>query len=449
MARLFGTDGVRGIANTELTPMLAYKLGQVGAYVLTKHTNHKPKVIIGKDTRISGDMLEAALSAGLCSVGAEVVLVGVVPTPAVAHLTRFFEADVGVVISASHNPMEYNGIKFFNSKGYKLNDDIENEIEDIILDNKEEIKVPTGADLGTISYNFNAIDEYIAFAKSTISTDLNGLKIAIDCANGAASASAKRVLGDLGATVFTINDQPNGTNINKDCGSTHLEHLQKFVCEIGADIGLAFDGDADRVLAVDESGSIVDGDKIMAICALDMNRRGVLKDSTIVATVMSNLGLYIMAKENGLNIVQTKVGDRYVLDEMAASNYSIGGEQSGHVIMLDYNTTGDGLVTGLQLLAVMKSSGNPLSVLADAMTVMPQVLVNAQVKTENKNAYTEDANIMKMIEEIEKEFSGNGRVLIRPSGTEPLVRVMIEGKDIDSITKKAQELAKLIETKLK
>ncbi len=447
MGRLFGTDGVRGIANTELTVELAFKLGQAGAYVLTEEAR-KPKVIIGKDTRISGDMLESALAAGLCSVGAEVILVGVIPTPAVAYLTRLYQADAGIVISASHNPMEYNGIKFFNNKGFKLSDEIEEKIESLILDNSDEIKLSVGEDIGRIVYKNEAVNDYCEFAKSTVSTKLDGLKIAIDCANGASSVTAKKVLEDLGADVFVINDRPNGININKNCGSTHIEQLCEFVKTVEADIGLAFDGDADRVLATDENGNLVDGDKIMAICALDMREQGKLNDNVIVATVMSNLGLFIMAEEKGLDVKKTKVGDRYVLEEMYKNNYSIGGEQSGHIIILEHNTTGDGLVTALQLLAVVKNSGKKVSELASVMEVLPQVLINAKVKTENKNAYTENAEIMSEIEKIEAEFSGNGRVLIRPSGTEPLVRVMIEGKDIEVITQRAESLAKLIEEKL-
>ena len=447
MGRLFGTDGVRGVANTELTVELAFKLGQAGAYVLSAETK-KPKIIIGKDTRISGDMLESALAAGLCSVGAEVIIVGVIPTPAVAYLTRLYNADAGIVISASHNPMEYNGIKFFNNKGFKLNDKIEEKIEELILDKPNEIKVAVGEGIGKIIYKYDAVEDYREFAKSTISTNFNGIKIAIDCANGASSVTAKKVLKDLGAEVYVINDQPNGININKDCGSTHMEQLSEYVKNTGADIGLAFDGDADRVLATDENGILVDGDKIMAICALDMKEQGKLNDNVIVATVMSNLGLFIMADEKGLDVKKTKVGDRYVLEEMYKNNYSIGGEQSGHIIILEHNTTGDGLVTALQLLSVVKKSGKKVSELASVMEVLPQVLINAKVKTENKNAYTENSKIMLEIEKIESEFSGNGRVLIRPSGTEPLVRVMIEGKDIDIITQRAKNLAKLIEETL-
>lgn len=447
MGRLFGTDGVRGVANTELTVELAFKLGQAGAYVITEEAR-KPKFIIGKDTRISGDMLESALAAGLCSVGAEVILVGVIPTPAVAYLTRLYKADAGIVISASHNPMEYNGIKFFNNKGFKLSDEIEEKIESLILDNSEEIKLSVGEDIGRIVYKNDGVNDYREFAKSTIPTKLDGMKIAIDCANGASSVTAKKVLEDLGAEVFVINDTPNGVNINKNCGSTHIEQLCEYVKTVGADIGLAFDGDADRVLATDENGELVDGDKIMAICALDMREQGKLNNNVIVATVMSNLGLFIMADEKGLEVKKTKVGDRYVLEEMYKNNYSIGGEQSGHIIILEHNTTGDGLVTALQLLSVVKKSGKKVSELATVMEVLPQVLINAKVKSENKNAYTENTEIMSEIEKIEAEFSGNGRVLIRPSGTEPLVRVMIEGKDINVITERAEKLAKLIEEKL-
>ena len=393
MGRLFGTDGVRGVANSELTVELAFKLGQAGAYVLSKESR-KPKIIIGKDTRISGDMLESALAAGLCSVGAEVILVGVIPTPAVAYLTRLYKADAGIVISASHNPMEYNGIKFFNNKGFKLSDEIEEKIASLILDNSEAIKLSVGEDIGKIVYKSDGVNDYREFAKSTIPTKLDGMKIAVDCANGASSVTAKKVLEDLGAEVFVINDTPNGVNINKNCGSTHISQLCEHVKKVEADIGIAFDGDADRVLATDENGNIVDGDKIMAICALDMKERGKLNDNVIVATIMSNLGLFLMAEEKGLEVKKTKVGDRYVLEEMHKNNYSIGGEQSGHIIFLEHNTTGDGLVTALQLLSVVKKSNKKTSELASVFEVLPQVLVNAKVKTQNKNAYTENKEIM-------------------------------------------------------
>ncbi|NLM12779.1 MAG: phosphoglucosamine mutase, partial [Epulopiscium sp.] len=409
MGRLFGTDGVRGVANTELTIELAYKLGQAGAYVLTKETHHQPIILVGRDTRISGNMLEAALIAGICSVGAKAIKIGVVPTPAVAYLTRKYKADAGVVISASHNPVKYNGIKFFNSEGYKLRDELEEEIEGIILDHTEELPTPIGEEVGTIVEEPNALDEYIAFLKSTVDVDLKGLKIAVDCANGAAYMAGPKVLEALGAELIVIGNEPNGCNINKDCGSTHMEYLQEVVKANKVDLGLAFDGDADRCLAIDENGNLVDGDQIMAICGLQMKKENTLTGNTIVATVMSNLGLFIMAEKNGLNIEKTKVGDRYVLEEMLKDNYKLGGEQSGHIIFLDYNTTGDGILTALQLLSVMKKTGKKLSELASVMEVLPQVLVNAKVSNDKKYSYLENEKIKKAIEELEQKFAGEGR----------------------------------------
>jgi len=448
MGRLFGTDGVRGVANKELTAGLAYKLGQAGAYVLTGELKHTPKIIVGMDTRISGDMLEAALVAGICSVGAEAVCLGIMPTPAIAYLTRLYNADAGVVISASHNPFEFNGIKFFNNQGYKLPDEIEDKIEAIILDNAVELPSPVGSELGRKSLSESALDDYVAFLKKTIDVDLKGLKIAIDCANGASYEVAPYTLFELGAEVTVINNEPDGLNINKDCGSTHMKQLQEKVVEIGADIGLAFDGDADRMLAVDEKGNVIDGDQIMAVIGLDLKNKGKLSKDTIVATVMSNMGFDIMGKKEGLNIAKTKVGDRYVLEEMLAKGYILGGEQSGHVIFLEHNTTGDGMVTGLQLLQVLKTSGKKVSELASVMQILPQVLKNAKVSNDKKHSYLEDEVIAKACKELEEEFHGEGRVLIRPSGTEPLVRVMIEGKDQDFITKKAVDLVKVIEERL-
>lgn len=450
MGRLFGTDGVRGIANEELTPELAFHIGRAGAYVLTGDSGRKPRIVVGKDTRISGDILEAALVAGICSVGAEAVIAGVIPTPAIAYLVRSEGFDAGVMISASHNSFEHNGIKFFSGEGYKLRDEIEDRIERIILDKAEEIVAPTHEKIGHISHDDTLVRKYIDFAKQTISGSLRGLKVAIDCANGASSVTAEYALKELGAEVLTIHNRPNGININADCGSTHIEGFMAYVKETGADVGLAFDGDADRVLAVDETGAFVDGDKIMAVCALDMRERGLLEDNTVVATVMSNLGFFVMGEENHLKIKRTKVGDRYVLEEMLKHGHRIGGEQSGHVILLEHNTTGDGLVTGLQLLNVMKRSGRKLSDLAAVMQVYPQVLVNAKVKNEYKNeeSYMAVPEIKKKIEEIEAQFTNAGRVLIRPSGTEPLVRVMIEGKDEVCIKNCAEELAQLMEEKL-
>lgn len=450
MGRMFGTDGVRGIANKELTPELAFEIGQAGAYVLTGSTGKKPVILVGKDTRISGDILECALTAGLCSVGAKVVSAGVIPTPAIAYLVRRFGFDAGVMISASHNPFEHNGIKFFSGEGYKLKDETEEKIEAIILDKAEEVKRAVCEDIGHREEDYSLADEYIKFAMSVTDVRLDGIKIAIDCANGSASVTAKRALEGLGAEVFVTCDKPDGININKDCGSTHIENLAEFVKETKADVGLAFDGDADRVLAVDENGDMVDGDKIMAVCALDMRSRGKLEDNTVVATVMSNLGFFKMGEKEKLNIKRTKVGDRYVLEEMLKCGHKIGGEQSGHVILLDHNTTGDGLVTGITLVSVMKRTGRKLSDLASVMKVYPQVLINAKVKNEFKSEdkYMAVPEIREKISELEAAFAGSGRVLIRPSGTEPLVRVMIEGQNEEEIKRYAEELAHLMEEKL-
>jgi len=388
------------------------------------------------------------LVAGMCSVGADVVISGVIPTPAIAYLVRTEGFDAGVMISASHNPFEHNGIKYFSGTGYKLSDEIEEEIEAIILDNAVEIENPTHEKVGNVTYDYSLCDKYIEFAKSTIDVDFSGMKIAIDCANGASSMTAEKTLKGLGAEVTVINNTPDGININNNCGSTHIEGLMELVKNGDFVGGLAFDGDADRVLAVDSNGELVDGDKIMAICGLDMKERGILAKNAIVATVMSNLGLFVMGEKNGVNIPKTKVGDRYVLEEMLKEGYSIGGEQSGHVIFLEHNTTGDGLVTGLQLLSVVKRTGKTMAELATVMDTFPQVLINAKIKNENKEKYKEDAEIMAVISAMEEEFASTGRVLIRPSGTEPLVRVMIEGKDVDVITEKARMLADLLEKKL-
>ena len=445
MGKLFGTDGIRGIANKELTAELAFKTGQCDAYVLTKHTSKRPRILIGKDTIKSGDMLEAALTAGLCSMGANVIPLGVIPTPAVAYLTRLYKADAGVVISASHNPCEYNGIKFFNGDGYKLSDGIENEIESYILGERTIEDLPTHGKVGYVSANHNAIEDYVNFACSTIDCTLEGIKVAIDCANGASYQTAFKALNKLGASVEAIHNTPNGVNINDKCGSTHLESLQSYTVSIGADVGIAFDGDADRMLAVDEKGNIIDGDQVMAVCADFMRKNGTLKQNTLVATVMSNLGLFIAGEKMGIDIPKTKVGDRYVLEEMLKNGYNIGGEQSGHIIFLDFNTTGDGLVSALQFLSVLKKTGMKASEAAAIVEVMPQVLCNAVVKPENKQAYLENPEIAAACKALEDEFAGEGRVLIRPSGTEPLVRVMIEGKDKKYIGKKAKELADMIE----
>lgn len=444
MARMFGTDGVRGVAGTELTIELATKLGQAGAYVLTKEKSHKPTIMVGCDTRISGGMLANALMAGICSVGANAIYVGVAPTPAIAYLTRKHKVDAGVVISASHNPMEFNGIKFFNGEGYKLSDELEDEIEALIKNGMKDIDFPTGAGIGKIDYRFDIVDEYVEFEKETVPVDLSGLKIVIDCAEGASSYTSVKTLKDLGADLIAIHTEPDGTNINADCGSTHMDELKARVVSEKADVGIAFDGDADRMLAVDENGKMVDGDEIMAICGNYLKSKGRLAKDTIVVTVMTNLGFSIMGKEQDINIEKTKVGDRYVLENMKENGYNLGGEQSGHVIFLDDNTTGDGLLSALHLLQVMVDTGKPLSELAKVMEVLPQALVNAKVPNDKKESYMEYSDIAEAIAELEKKFAGEGRVLIRPSGTEPLVRVMIEGKDQKVIDEEAHKLAELI-----
>ena len=445
MARLFGTDGVRGVANRELTPLLAMQLGQAGAYVLTKEKAHKPTIMVGCDTRISGDMLANALMAGACSVGANCVYVGVIPTPAVAYLTQKYRVDAGVVISASHNPVEFNGIKFFDGNGYKLPDAMEDEIEELIRNQMPGIKFPTGAGVGKIKYRTDAREEYINHAICSVPVDLSGLKIVVDCAEGASCYTSVETLKELGGNIVAIHNNPDGTNINANCGSTHMEELQERVVYEKANVGLAFDGDADRLLAVDENGKIVDGDQIMAIVGNYMKSQGKLKKDTIVATIMSNLGFFLMGEKNHLVMEQTKVGDRYVLERMKEIGASLGGEQSGHIIFLDENTTGDGLLSALHLLQVMVDTGKPLSELAGIMEVLPQALVNAKVANNKKDKYLEYPQIAEAIAELEKKFAGEGRVLIRPSGTEPLVRVMIEGKNQQEIQQEAEKLAELIQ----
>ena len=432
MSRMFGTDGVRGIANTELTAELAYSLGRAGAFVLTEGT-HKPKILVAKDTRISGDMLEAALVAGILSVGAEAVILGVVPTPAVAHLTREYKADAGVMISASHNPVEYS---------------LEDQIQAVIEGGFEGVPSPIGGNVGRSYTEETALREYIDYALSTINTDLKGLRVALDCANGAAYKAAVKAFRSLGARVYVINDNPDGNNINENCGSTHMEELMDYVVRKKCDIGFAFDGDADRCLAVDEKGDMINGDFLLTICAKALKESGQLKDDTLVVTVMSNLGLDIAAKREGINLVKTKVGDRYVLEEMLKDNYVLGGEQSGHIIFLDHNTTGDGLVTALQVAAILKESGKTFSELAGVMKELPQVLVNAKVPNEKKNIYLEDAEIIAAIQEVEAKLNGVGRVLIRPSGTEPLVRVMLEGENQEEINEMANRIANLTLSKV-
>lgn len=441
MGRLFGTDGARGIAVTELTCELAMQIGRAAALVLTKTTNHKPVILIGKDTRISSDILESALCAGICSVGADAKILGVVPTPAVAYLVKEKKANAGVMISASHNSVEYNGIKLFSSTGYKLSDDTENEIERLILDNPEEIILKSHTEVGRITHCENYIDSYINHVKSSVKGDFKGIKVLIDCADGSSSATAKQIFGGIGADCIYINSTPDGTNINKNCGSTHIGGLQKAVKETGADIGLAFDGDADRCLAVDENGELVDGDKLIAICSKAYKEKGRLKNNSAVVTVMTNIGFSKFAKENDINIITASVGDRYVLEKMLEGGYNIGGEQSGHIIFLDEATTGDGQLSGVKVLEVLRNSGLKMSELAGIMTSFPQVMVNVKVTPEVKANWKSYEDVGELIENHAKTLGENGRILVRESGTEPLVRVMLEGTDIEQITAIANEIA--------
>ncbi len=447
MGRLFGTDGARGVANSEISCELAMNIGKAAAMVLTKGT-HKPRVLIGKDTRISGDMLEAAIASGLCSVGADVMTLGVVPTPAVAYLVKRYNYDAAVMISASHNPCEYNGIKIFKSDGYKLPDEIEEEIEAIILDEAAKPPVMLGKDVGRISVCENTVHDYIEHLKTTVDCDFSGMKIALDCANGSASVSAEKLFTDLGAKCTVLSSLPDGVNINKDCGSTHIEALQKAVAENGLQAGFAFDGDADRMLAVDENGEVVDGDKIIAICATYMKAENRLKKDTAVVTVMTNMGFNKYCDKAGINYVATKVGDRYVLENMLQNGYSIGGEQSGHVIFLDYATTGDGQLTALQVLRIMKKTGKKLSELASCMTVYPQTMINVRVSKMGKARFADDEEVANAIAQAEKQLGDTGRVLVRVSGTEPLVRVMLEGENKKQIDTLAKEIAQVIKLRL-
>jgi phosphoglucosamine mutase len=450
MNRLFGTDGVRGVANAELTPELAFNLGKAGAYILSKDQQKpNPKVIIGKDTRISGDMLENALSAGIMAMGGDVLQVGVLPTPAIACLVREMGADAGVMISASHNPFEYNGIKFFNRDGFKLDDDIEDAIEDIIVRDIDVNSHITGDRLGRcFKEEKEALDIYTKHLKETFEGSLGGYKIVLDCANGAAFSVAPKLFSDLGAQVVLVGHEPDGTNINAGCGSTHPELLRKTVLANQADIGLAFDGDADRLIGVDEKGQIIDGDKLLCICANMMKQQNLLPGDLVTATVMSNAGFLNYIRSIGCNIDITAVGDRYVLESMLQTGCMLGGEQSGHIIFLNHSTTGDGILSSLQVMKAILISGMKPSELADQITIYPQVLENARVKSENKKRYMKDDEIALEIQAIEKAMNGKGRVLIRPSGTEPLVRVMLEGENLAEITVMAQKLAKMITTKL-
>jgi phosphoglucosamine mutase len=445
MGKYFGTDGVRGVANSELTPELAFKLGRFGGYVLTK--DHKrPKVLIGRDTRISGHMLEGALVAGLLSIGAEVMRLGVISTPGVSYLTKALGAQAGVMISASHNPVADNGIKFFGPDGFKLSDDQELEIEQLMDLEADELPRPVGADLGQVNDYFEGGQKYLQYLKQSVDEEFTGLHIALDCAHGATSSLAAHLFADLDADLSTMGASPNGLNINDGVGSTHPEALAAFLKEKGADLGLAFDGDGDRLIAIDEKGNIVDGDQIMYICGRFMKERGQLKQGTVVSTVMSNLGFYKGLEEHGIQSVQTAVGDRYVVEEMKKTGYNLGGEQSGHIIFLDYNTTGDGLLTGLQLANIMKVTGKPLSELAGEMKKYPQVLVNIRVT--DKHHVTDNQKVKEVIEQVEAEMNGNGRILVRPSGTEPLVRVMAEAPSAELCQEYVNRIAAVVEEEM-
>ena len=454
MRKYFGTDGIRRIANTELSPELVYRVAKAGAYVLSKHSDHTPTILIGRDTRISGTLIESAMTAGFLSYGANVISLGVLPTPAVAYLTKKLKADASVVISASHNTYEFNGVKYFSNKGMKIPDEIEEEIEEVMDSGKLSDFTAVGEKIGTAEVRTDLLDEYVYFFRKNFEEDFESYEkkdfvVAIDTANGATSVVAEKVFTALGIKHYILNNTPSGININENCGSTHLDALKKYVVENKCNLGIAYDGDGDRCLAVDENGNEIDGDRILAILSNYMKEKKTLAKDTVVATVMSNLGLKKYAKQNNVNFVETKVGDRYVLEQMLKNGYNLGGEQSGHIIFLDYNPTGDGILTSLMLIKVMLEKQKSASELCNIIKIYPQVLINAKVASDKKEAYKEDAKIQEQIANLEKEFLGNGRVLIRPSGTEPLVRVMIEGENQEYIRKKAEDLAKLIENQSK
>jgi len=448
MARMFGTDGVRGIANAELTCEMAYMLGQASATVLASDV-HRPTILVGRDTRLSGEMLESAMVAGICSVGARAVLIGIMPTPAIAYLTRYYEADAGCVISASHNTVEYNGIKYFDKEGHKLPDAIEDQIETIVKNGlPKDFKLPVGPHVGRPIRQYNAARRYIDFLLDTMDVRLDSLHVVLDCANGASYDIAPAVFKELGARVSVFYHEPDGTNINDNCGSTHPERMCELVKELGADVGFAFDGDADRVICADERGNLVNGDQVMALLAVHLKKQGKLPSNTLVATVMSNMGLDIAMQEQGIDMIKTKVGDRYVLEKMREENHVLGGEQSGHVIMRSFNTTGDGELTALQVLSAMVHAKATLSKLTGVMQIMPQSLYGAHVDDTKKHTFAQNEQVQKKIRELEKKYAGRGRLLIRASGTEPLVRVMIEGPSQREIDKDVFIMAKLIEKEL-
>ena len=453
MRKYFGTDGIRRIANTELSPNLVYRVAKAGAYVLSKHSDHTPTILIGRDTRISGTLIESAMVAGFLSYGANVKILGVLPTPGVAYLTKKLKADASVVISASHNTYEFNGVKYFSNKGMKIPDELEEEIEEVMDSGKLDDFSAVNEKIGVSEIRTDLLDEYVYFFRKNFEEDfekldLSNFVVAIDTANGATSVVAEKVFSALGIKHYILNNTPNGTNINDNCGSTHLDVLKKYVVENKCNLGIAYDGDGDRCLAVDENGNEIDGDILLAVISNYMKEKGKLNKDTVVATVMSNLGLKKYAEKNGINFEETKVGDRYVLEKMLKEGYNVGGEQSGHIIMLDYNPTGDGILTSLMLTKIILEKNVSASKICDIIKIYPQVLINAKVAGDKKYDFEKDEEIKQSIEKLEKEFSGNGRVLIRPSGTEPLVRVMIEGTDKEYIQTKAKELAELIEKKL-
>lgn len=453
MRKYFGTDGIRRIANTELTPELVYKVAKAGAYVLSKHSDHAPTILIGRDTRISGTLIESAMTAGFLSYGANVKLLGVIPTPGVAYLTKKLKADASVVISASHNTYEFNGIKYFSNKGMKIPDEIEEEIETILESGDFEKLTAHPSKIGVSEYREDLVDEYIYLLRKNFEENIEqtikeDFKVVLDVANGATYKVAEKVFTKLGINYKIINNNPDGININENCGSTHLESLKQYVLKNNMSLGIAYDGDGDRCLAIDEKGNEIDGDILLAVIGKYLKEKGKLKNDTIVSTIMSNLGLNKFCSSNDITLKQTKVGDRYVLEEMLKNDYNLGGEQSGHIIMLDYNPTGDGILTSLMLIQILLEKNIKTSELCNTITKYPQTLINVKVENSKKTLYLENKEIQEKIQSIEKEFKDNGRVIIRPSGTEPLIRVMIEGQDEQIISQRAKELANLIKIKL-
>ena len=448
MGRLFGTDGVRGIANKELTPELAMNLGRAAATVLAVNSRRRPLFVVGMDTRISSEMLSNAITAGLCSVGADVLILGVVPTPAVAYLIGKYKADAGIMISASHNSAEFNGIKMFSGDGYKLPDVLEEQIEEIVLNDIKPTETLIGGDVGKVTYMNTAIKDYIDHLKSTVPNSLDGLKIAVDCANGSASVVARELMKQLGAEATILYDNPDGININEDCGSTHIENLSKYVVENKMDLGVAFDGDADRCLCVDENGELIDGDQVMAICSLDMKERGRLAKDTVIGTILTNLGFIKYCEANKINFIATNVGDKFVLEEMLLEEYNFGGEQSGHVIFRDFATTGDGELTAIQLLSLVKRSGKKLSELSKVMKKYPQVSINVNVTNDGKVKFYTNTTVKNSIEDAKEKLGDKGRIVVRPSGTEPKIRVMVECSDEELMNTVANDVAETVKKEL-